>query len=106
MWLPWIERASQRLSLNPTGLVNHDKAPTIYKAPTVYVFSLTAPEQTSYLLDEKTDLPEITGLNLRAVWEKLLGTPEGYSLRKRERDLWTKMRKIMESSSSVDGKLI
>lgn len=89
------------MSLTPSPVlegVNHDRAPTIY------LFFLAAPEQTPHLLDEKTDLPEITGLNLRAAWGKLLGTPQ-YSLRKKERDLQTKMRKNMESSPSVDEKL-
>lgn len=86
------------MSLTPSPILeglNHNRVPTIY------LFFLAAPEQTPHLLNEKTDLPEITGLNLRAAWGKLLGTPE-YSLRKKERDLQTK---IIESSPSVDEKL-
>lgn len=86
------------MSLTPSPVLedlNHDRVPTIY------LFFLAVPEQTPHLLNEKTDLPEITGLNLRAAWGKLLGTPE-YSLRKKERDLQTK---IMERSPSVDEKL-
>lgn len=47
-------------------------------------------------------MPEIMGLNLKAVWFKFFRTPEDYFLRKREKGLRTKMRKIVGCSSSAN----